>query len=120
MRKDDSAYLFDILITIKDIEKFVEGIDLELFGSDYKLQLAIVRLLEIIGEASVKLSSDLKDRYSNISWVDIKGLRNRIVHDYSHIRIDVIWNTVMNNVPVLKKEIIKILEDVNPQLLIDF
>lgn len=120
MKKDDSAYLLDILLTIKDVEKFTEGINLELFRNDYKLQLAIVRLLEIIGEASVKLSHDLKNNYSNISWVDIKGLRNRIVHDYSHIRIDVIWNTVKNNIPELKKEIIKILKDVNPQLLIDF
>jgi uncharacterized protein with HEPN domain len=120
MKKDDSAYLLDIITCIRDIEKFIEFTDYEQFGKDYKLQLAVVRLLEIIGEASVKLSAELKNRYSTIPWVDIKGLRNRLVHDYSHIRIDVIWNTVTKNVPSFKEGIVKILEDLNPQLLINF
>jgi len=120
MKKDDSAYLLDILISIRDIEKFIEGMDFEDFRKDYKLQLAVVRLLEIIGEASVKLSADLKNKYIRVPWVDIKGLRNRIVHDYSHIRIDIIWNTIKKNIPSFKKEMIKILEDINPQLLMDF
>ncbi len=120
MKKDDSAYLLDILVSIRDIEKFIEGMDFEDFRKDYKLQLAVVRLLEIIGEASVKLSSGLKSKYINVPWVDIKGLRNRIVHDYSQIRIDIIWNTVRKNIPSFRREMIKILEDINPQLLMDF
>jgi len=120
MKKEDSVYLEHILISIIDIEKFTFEINFEDFKKDYKLQLAVFRLIEIIGEASIKISKDLKDKYIEIPWIDIRGIRNRLVHDYFNIRIDVIWNTIKKDIPDFKNMIMKIIEDTNPQILINY
>jgi len=120
MKKDDSIYLEHILISIKDIERFIKDLKYEDFVKDYKLQLALFRLIEIIGEASIKISAPLKDKYSEIPWIDIKGLRNRLVHDYFNIRIDIIWDALNTDIPKLKSQIKKILEDNFPQILISY
>ncbi len=120
MKRDDSVYLEHILKSINDIEKFIKDLEYEEFTGDYKLQLAVYRLIEIIGEASIKLSNELKDKYPEIPWIDIRGLRNRLVHDYVNIRVDVIWTTMHQDLQQLKLQIIKILEDNFPQISINY
>jgi uncharacterized protein with HEPN domain len=120
MKKDDSVYLEHILISIIDIERFIKDLNFENFVTDYKLQLAVFRLVEIIGEASTKISGQLKDRYPENPWVDIRGIRNRLVHDYFNIRIEVIWKALNEDIPKLKSQIRKILEDNFPQILLNY
>ena len=74
------------------------------------LQLALVRLIEIIGEAAARLSDDLKSEHNDIPWTAIVGMRNRLVHAYFDIDLDVVWDTVTVAVPDLLKQVKAILE----------
>ena len=74
-------------------------------------QDAIIRNLEIIGEATVNISDDLKQKYSDVSWKDIRGMRNFVTHQYFGVELGEIWSTVVNDIPLLKTQIQKIIED---------
>lgn len=81
------------------------------FINDERLSKAICRSLEIIGEASTKINPDLKQTYPLISWREMSDLRNRIIHHYFGIDYDIVWDVVINEIPVLKKHIILLIED---------
>jgi len=93
------SYLAGILHTQDDFEtKWIE-------------QDAIIRNLEIIGEASVNISDGLKHNYPEISWKEMRGLRNFVTHQYFGVELNDIWSTVINDIPLLKKQIQKIIEE---------
>lgn len=73
------------------------------------LQLALVRLIEIIGEAASRLSDDIKTKHASVPWVAIVGMRNRLIHAYFDIDLDVVWDTVTVAVPDLSRQIAAIL-----------
>ena len=75
-------------------------------------QDAIIRNLEIIGEAVVNISDDLKQKYPDVSWKEIRGMRNFVTHQYFGIELGEIWSTVVHDIPLLKKQIQKIIEDI--------
>ena len=81
------------------------------FERNWIEQDAIIRNLEIIGEASANISDDLKQHYPEVSWKEMKGMRNFVVHQYFGVELSDIWSTVMNDIPLLKKQIQKIIED---------
>ena len=120
MKKDENVYLEHMLICIEKIDEFSKNSDYESFLKNEVLQNAIIRLISIIGEASAKISNELRDSHTEISWIDIRGMRNRIVHDYFNVRLEVVWNTMKNELPVLKSQIIKILDELNEQRKLDF
>lgn len=109
-RLGDKERLGHLLDAIQSIENFCREVDEQAFRSDYMLQLAIVKLLEIIGEASSKLSNELREEYAHIEWPLIIGSRNILVHEYFTINYDIVWEAVQNDLPRLKLEIKKILE----------
>jgi len=74
-------------------------------------QSAVLRELEVIGEASRNLSAQLRERYPSVPWTDIVGMRNRIAHGYFAIRMRAVWETVTNDVPVFKRQVEGILAD---------
>jgi uncharacterized protein with HEPN domain len=73
---------------------------------------AIIRNLEIIGEASINISDDLKQNYPDVLWKEIRGMRNFVTHQYFGVELSEIWSTVVNDIPILKNQIQKIIEDV--------
>jgi uncharacterized protein with HEPN domain len=77
--------------------------------TDRMLVLSLIKDLEIIGEADGKVSADLRNQYGSIPWQDISGMRNRLIHVYFDIDLDVVWTTVTKDLPTLKTEIEKIL-----------
>jgi uncharacterized protein with HEPN domain len=77
---------------------------------DETLQRAFVRSIEIIGEAAKKLPVELKQKYSNIEWKAIAGMRDRLIHDYFGIDYDIVWDVVINKTPQLQKEIQQIID----------
>ena len=79
--------------------------------TDRQLNLALVRLLEIIGEAAGRISKEDRDRYSNIPWPEIVGLRNRLIHGYDEVDFDILWQIVTRDLPPLIKNLKKLLED---------
>jgi uncharacterized protein with HEPN domain len=78
--------------------------------TDRKLNLALVRLLEIVGEAAGRISKEERDRYSNIPWAEIVGLRNRLIHGYDEVDLDILWEIVTADLTPLIKNLEKLLE----------
>lgn len=103
MRKDDSIYIDHIFECIDKINLFCEGIDWLEFESNVMLQDAVIRNIEIIGEASKKLSNDFRIKNKNIPWSDIAGMRDKLIHDYFGVDVEVVWQTVTQDIPLLEK-----------------
>lgn len=81
------------------------------FEKQWVEQDAIIRNLEIIGEASVNVSDDLKEKYPDVGWKEMRGMRNFVTHQYFGISLTIIWDLVINDIPVLKKQIRDIICD---------
>lgn len=110
MRRDD-AYLLDILIAARKALKFVEGIDRNNFEDNELVQNAVMRPLEIIGEASAKISKEFRKTHPDIPWREMVGLRNRLIHEYFRINFGAVWDTIHKDLPAL----IEIIEPLVPK-----
>src|SRR5512138_194075 len=110
MRRDD-AYLLDILIAARKALKFVEGIDRNNFEDNELVQNAVMRPLEIIGEASAKISKEFRKTHPDIPWREMVGLRNRLIHEYFRINFGAVWDTINKDLPAL----IEIIEPLVPK-----
>jgi uncharacterized protein with HEPN domain len=88
--------------SIEKIERYIEGMTQDNFQSDEKTTDAVVRNFEIIGEAAGRLPEDFTSRYSEIEWVKIIGLRNRIVHEYFGVDLQIIWQILKKDIPAFK------------------
>ena len=82
------------------------------FESKWIEQDAIIRNLEIIGEAVINISDDLKQNYPDVAWKEMRGMRNFVTHQYFGVELGEIWSTVIHDIPFLKKQIQKIIEDI--------
>jgi len=111
MSKDDKAYLHHILDSILNIEDFTENIEENKFKSDELVQSAVIRQIEIIGEATKQLSNKTRDEYPNIPWKDMAGMRDKLIQGYFGVDIDAVWNTIQRDIPKLKDGIEKVLEE---------
>jgi uncharacterized protein with HEPN domain len=107
----DETRLRHILESIEEVENATAGFDLDEFISNHVVRIAVVKWIEIIGEASVYLSDKIKNEYSETDWPAIKGLRNIVVHEYFGIKYDLIWEIASEHLPVLKKQVLKIIEE---------
>ena len=105
----DTKYLRHILESINMIEEYLTGVSEIDFYSNQQLQDSVVRRLEIIGEASKLVSEELKEKYTQIAWRDATDMRNFLIHAYFGIDYKIIWQTVIKELPLLKREIEKIL-----------
>lgn len=110
--RDYKLYLDDISEAAKKIEKYVKGLTLEKLKKDSLTVDAVVRNLEIIGEAAKGIPVSVKDKYPDIEWKKIAGLRDILVHEYFGIDLEVLWDIIENKLPVLKKQIERVLKDV--------
>lgn len=102
MKRDLLEFLEDIAESIAEIESFVVGLDLESFAQKREKVLAVVKLLEIIGEATKKIPNEIREQYPEIPWKSVAGMRDIFVHEYWRIDIDVVWMTVRESLPQLK------------------
>ncbi len=112
MSRDD-AYLLDILDSARAAMKYASGKTWEEFSTSPLLQDAIVRRLEIVGEASSRVSIATQKQYPQLPWIEMKGTRNRIIHEYDSIELDIIWDIIQKDLPVLVSELEKIIPDEN-------
>lgn len=110
MKKDPKILLFDILDSIEKIEKYTKHISEDKFFDNVQVQDAVVRRTEIIGEAVKNLPTSIKSKHTNIPWKKIAGTRDVLIHDYSGVDIDLLWEIVNNDIPKLKKQILALLE----------
>ena len=109
--RDYSIYLQDILSNIEHAETFAANLSLDEFIQNYQVNYAVVRCLEIIGEACKQIPQTMRNKYPEIPWQRIIGVRNVIVHEYAAVDIEIIWGTVKNDLPVLKNQIQQIITD---------
>ncbi len=111
MNRDFLDYLEDISGAIADAIKFVEGMDYNEFEQDKKSIYAVTRAFEVIGEAVKQLPPSLTGQYPNIPWKEMAGMRDKLIHNYFGVKLDVLWDTVKKELPPLKPQIDKILKD---------
>jgi len=102
--KDDRLYLIHIIECIEKIERYTKAGKQE-FMSSSLIQDGVIRNLEIIGEATKKVSSTLRDDYSEVPWKMIAGLRDVLIHDYMGVDLKRVWNVIEKELPALKKNI---------------
>lgn len=107
--KDDRIYLLHIRDAIQQILEYTVA-GQESFLADRKTQDAVVRNLEIIGEASKRLSPSLKDAHSDISWKPIAGMRDKLIHDYFGINLRLVWDVIERDLPALKLKVSQLLQ----------
>jgi uncharacterized protein with HEPN domain len=111
MKRDHRDYLLDIHESIRKIEEFTKTYSFSRFAGDEKTQLAVVKSLEIIGEAVKKIPASLKKIYPDIPWNKIAGMRDKLVHEYYGINIKVVWRTIIEDLPPIKPIIADIIEN---------
>ena len=101
-KRDPDLLIEDMLASIRKIERYTSGMDQELFRQDEKTVDAVVRNLEILGEATRQLPEDFTARHADVPWRQIAGLRNRIVHDYFGLDLEMIWEVLQHDLPKLQ------------------
>ena len=102
--KSDEVYIKQILESAEKIESFVAGLTKEKFLIDAKTQSAVILQLTLIGEVSKKISDKTKTTI-DLPWKDIAGFRDQAIHNYFEIDLDVVWDTVATDIPLLKKQL---------------
>lgn len=109
--KNDVVYLRHILDAIEKIETYLKSATYESFSSNNMMIDAVVRELEIIGEASSNLSEEFRRDHPDVPWQDAIDMRNFLIHEYFGVRTMVVWDTCKNDVPVLKTFIEAVLNE---------
>jgi len=110
-KRDELLFLQDILDSINAILEFTTGLDVDAFSQNRLVYSATIREFEIIGEATIHLSDTTLRKYNQISWRDLKDFRNLLIHEYFGVDAQIVFNTIKNDLPLLK--------DVVKEMLID-
>lgn len=101
IKKQDKSYLLDIAKLCQTILRLTDTMTEVDFQNDERTQLAILYEITIIGEVVKRLSSDFRDRHSEVKWRQIAGMRDRLIHDYDEVKLDLIWEVIKTNIPEL-------------------
>ena len=109
-QKDTVIFIEHILESIRDIESFSLDVSKEELSKNREKLNAIVRSIEIIGEAAKNIPSSLKKEYPKVAWKEIVGARDVLIHHYFGIDLDILWEIIKKDIPLLKKQILEIKE----------
>jgi uncharacterized protein with HEPN domain len=111
MRREIKDYINDIVDSMNKAINFIKGMTYEQFIQDDKTIFAVVRALEIIGEAVKKIPDEIRAKYPEIPWKGMAGMRNKITHEYFGVNLRHVWETVKERIPEIKPMFEKILKD---------
>ncbi|MCK4642905.1 DUF86 domain-containing protein [bacterium] len=109
--KDNIFFIRHIFESLELIEEFTKNFTREEFKKDEKTQAAVIEKIQIMGEAAKSVSEDLKDHYSDIPWKEMARTRDKLVHGYFSVDLDLTWDIVIKDLPGLKTNILKIIKD---------
>lgn len=101
----DSQFLLDMLQSAELVQQYINNCSQKNFNNNVLLQDAVIRRLLIIAEAARRVSEDTKQNLLNISWREINGMRNRLVHEYDDVNLNIVWNVIQKEIPVLIEEL---------------
>lgn len=110
-KRKDIDLLRDIKESIERIISYTNDMEYTEFSQDYKTQDAVVRNIEIMGEATKALSKNIRENNPNIPWKNIAGTRDKLIHDYFGVNIDIVWNIIRKEIPGLSARIKEIIDE---------
>jgi uncharacterized protein with HEPN domain len=110
MTRDYTLYLSDIIENIEDARRFVSGMAYEQFVDDKKTINAVIRSIEVVGEAAKHIPQSIRDRQPEIPWKDMAGMRDKCIHDYVGIDCSVVWTAVHEELPGIQVKVKLLLE----------
>lgn len=108
-KKEALLYLQDILTSLSRIEDYTKELSFEDFSNDWKTIDAVVRNFEIIGEAARNMPEEVSLKNPDVPWSGMVSMRNKVIHEYSGVDIEILWKTIEEDLPLLKTQIEKIL-----------
>jgi len=111
MKRDYKLFIKDILTSINKIDDFIGDINLDEFLKDEKTKSAVVREIEVIGEATKNIPEIIRKKYKDLPWIDMAKMRDKIIHFYFGVDYEIVWEVVKKRLPEIKFLIEKILED---------
>lgn len=111
MKRTYDIFLKDIVAAMDAIENFVRGMSVEEFLHDDKTSSAVVRKLEIIGEAAKHVPAHIRRKYPDIPWKEMAGMRDRLIHGYFGVDYNLVWQTIKTRIPEIKPKLMAILEE---------
>lgn len=116
MRRSVKLYINDIIEYMERAESYINSLSFEEFLKDEKTCDAVIRCIEVIGEAAKKIPDELRNSYSSVPWRDMAGMRDKIIHSYFTVDFETVWLVVKEEIPRLKPMIKKISEDLEKEL----
>lgn len=111
MKREVGDYIEDIIDSMNKAMNFVKDISYEELIKDDKTVFAVIRALEIIGEAIKNIPEDFRKRYPEVPWKDMAGMRDKVIHEYFGVKLNIVWKTVKERIPLLKPLFEKILRE---------
>ena len=109
-QRSHSDHLRDIQQAANEALDFVDGMEFKAFAADRRTNLAVVRALEVIGEATRHIPASTRRRYPQVPWQDMVAMRNKLIHEYYGVDLEVLWRTVKEDLPPLARAIQRVLE----------